>query len=53
MVRPILAKLFIKILDKKLSWTTSGLNNMGCVPRVKLGFTNIITLLINSSYYKL
>jgi hypothetical protein len=30
--------------------TTVGLNNMGCVPRVKLGFTKIIALLTNFSY---
>ncbi len=43
MVGLILAKLFAMILDKRL-------NNMGCVPRVKLGFTKIIALLTNSSY---
>jgi hypothetical protein len=31
---------------------TNGLNNMGCVPRVKLGFIKIIALLTNSSYCK-
>jgi len=49
-VGPILAKLFAMIFDKRLSeW----LNNMGCVSRVKLGFTKITTLLTNFSYYKL
>jgi hypothetical protein len=51
-VRPILAKFFVMILDKRLSkWVEQhGLNNMGCVPRVKLGFTKITALLTNSSY---
>jgi hypothetical protein len=49
-VGPILTKLFTIILDKRLNqWV----NNMGYVPRAKLGFTNIITLLTNSSYCKL
>jgi hypothetical protein len=49
-VGPILAKLFVMILDKRL---TSGLNNMGCMPRVKLGFAKITALLTNISYCKL
>jgi hypothetical protein len=51
-VRPILAKLFIMILDKRLNeWAKQhGLNNMGYVPRVKLGFAKITALLMNSSY---
>jgi hypothetical protein len=32
---------------------TNGLNNMGCVPRVKLGFAKITALLTNFSYYEL
>ncbi len=54
-VGPILAKLFAMILDKRLSkWAEQhGLNNMGCVPRVKLGFAKIIALLMNSSYCEL
>jgi hypothetical protein len=44
----ILAKLFTMILDKRLA---SGLNNMGCVPRVKLSFAKIATLLTKFSYY--
>jgi len=54
-VGPILAKLFAMILDKRLSeWTEQHrLNNMGCVPRVKLGFAKITTLLTNSSYCEL
>jgi len=49
-VGPILAKLFVMILDKRLNeW----LNNMGCVPKVKLGFAKIIALLTNFSYCEL
>ncbi len=50
MVGPIIAKLFAMILDKRLNgW----LNNMGCVPRVKLGFAKITALLTNFSYCEL
>jgi hypothetical protein len=49
-VGPILAKLFIMILDKRL---VNGLNNMGYMSRIKLGFTKITTLLTNSSYCEL
>ncbi len=49
-VGPILAKLFIMILIK--GWA-SGLNNMDYMPRVKLGFVKITTLLTNFSYYEL
>ncbi len=42
-VGPILAMLFVMILDKRL-------NNMGYVPKVKLGFARITALLTNSSY---
>ncbi len=45
----ILTKLLVMIFQK--GWT-NGLNNMGCVPRVKLGFIKIIALLTNSSYCK-
>jgi hypothetical protein len=44
MVGPILVKLFAMIFGKRL-------NNMGCVPRVKLGFAKIIAILTNFSYY--
>jgi hypothetical protein len=47
MVGHILAKMFTMFLDKRLS---IGLNNMGFVLRVKLGFAKIITLLTNFSY---
>jgi hypothetical protein len=46
MVRPILAKLFTMILDKRLSeWAEQ--------PRVKLGFAKITTLLTNFLFCKL
>jgi hypothetical protein len=46
----VLAKLFVMILDKRLSeW----LNNIGYVLRVKLGFAKITPLLTNSSYCEL
>jgi hypothetical protein len=49
-VGPILAKLFTMILDRRLSeWA----DNMGCVPKVKLGFAKITALLTNFSYYEL
>jgi hypothetical protein len=48
----ILAKLFTMIFDKRLNeWAEQhGLNNMGCMPRVKLGFAKITALLTNFSY---
>jgi hypothetical protein len=46
-VGPLLTKLFAMILDN------SGLNNMGYVLRVKLGFAKITTLLTNFSYCEL
>jgi len=50
-VGPILAKLFTMIFDKRLNeWAEQhGLNNMGCMPRVKLGFAKITALLTNFS----
>jgi hypothetical protein len=49
-IRPILTKLFIMILDKRLSkWV----EQHGLVRRVKLGFAKITALLTNSSYCEL
>jgi hypothetical protein len=49
-VRPILAKLFIMIFDKRLSeWA----EQHGLRPRVKVGFVKITALLTNSSYCEL
>jgi hypothetical protein len=49
-IRLILTKLFIMILDKRLSeWA----EQHGCVPRVKLSFAKITALLTNFSYCRL
>ncbi len=46
-VRPILAKLFAMILDKKLSEWAEQHEHMSYVPKVKLGVAKIIVLLTN------
>ncbi len=46
----ILAKLFVMILDERLS---KRVEQQGLRAKIKLGFANITTLLTNSSYYGL
>ncbi len=50
MIGPILVKLFVMILDKRLSeWA----KQHGLCAKSKLGFAKITTLLTNSSHYRL